>query len=286
MALKLLSPELSGDQRFRARFERESRLAASIDHAGIVPVYEAGDADGLPYIAMRYVDGSDLAQLLRREGPLEPARALELVGQLADALDAAHARGLIHRDVKPSNALVAREGRHVYLADFGLTKTSGPDPVTASGEMMGTVAYMAPEVIRGEEPAPASDLYALGCVLFECLTGEVPYPGAERGGGHLRAPGAAAAGVVPARSCRRVRPGDRAGAGQGPGRAVRVGRGDGGRGARGARRWRRRPARAAGARPRRAVGAAAVAVAAAAVAAVVAGRRHEDRDDPRPTPRR
>src|SRR4051794_27931653 len=176
VALKLLSPELSGDRRFRARFERESRLAASIDHGGIIPVYEAGEVDGQLYIAMRFVDGSDLAALLQAEGPLAPARVLELVGQLASALDAAHERGLIHRDVKPSNALVAREG-HVYLADFGLTKTSGPDAVTASGQVMGTVAYMAPEVIRGEEPTPASDLYALGCVLFECLTGDVPFQG-------------------------------------------------------------------------------------------------------------
>ena len=193
VALKLLSPELSGDARFRARFERESHLAASIDHAGIVPVYEAGDADGLLYIAMRYVDGSDLAQLLRREGPLEPSRAIELVGQLAEALDAAHARGLIHRDVKPSNALVAREGprEHVYLADFGLTKTSGPDSVTASGQVMGTVAYMAPEVIRGEQPGAAADVYALGCVLFECLTGEVPFTGSNEAAviyGHLETP--------------------------------------------------------------------------------------------------
>ena len=193
VALKLLSPELSGDARFRARFERESHLAASIDHAGIIPVYEAGDTDGLLYIAMRYVDGSDLAQLLRREGPLEPSRAIDVVGQLAEALDAAHARGLIHRDVKPSNALVAREGvrEHVYLADFGLTKTSGPDSITASGQVMGTVAYMAPEVIRGEQPAPAADLYALGCVLFECLTGELPFTGSNEVAviyGHLESP--------------------------------------------------------------------------------------------------
>ena len=193
VALKLLSPELSGDARFRARFERESHLAASIDHAGIVPIYEAGEIDGLLYIAMRYVDGSDLAQLLRREGPLEPARAIELVGQLAEALDAAHARGLIHRDVKPSNALVAREGarEHVYLADFGLTKTSGPDPVTASGQLMGTVAYLAPEVIRGEQPGSSADIYALGCVLFECLTGEVPFTGSNEAAviyGHLETP--------------------------------------------------------------------------------------------------
>ena len=193
VALKLLSPELSGDARFRARFERESQLAASIDHAGIIPVYEAGDADGLLYIAMRYVDGSDLAQLLRREGPLEPSRAIELVGQLAEALDAAHARGLIHRDVKPSNVLVAREGprEHVYLADFGLTQTSGPDSVTASGQVVGTVAYMAPEVIRGEQPGAAADVYALGCVLFECLAGEVPFSGSNEAAviyGHLETP--------------------------------------------------------------------------------------------------
>ena len=190
VALKLLSPDLAGDERFRARFERESRLAASIDHAGIVPVYEAGDADGVTYIAMRYVDGSDLAKLLASDGPLEPARALELVGQLADALDAAHARGLVHRDVKPGNTLVAREG-HVYLADFGLTKTSGRDSMTVSGQLAGTVAYLAPEVIRGEEPTPASDLYALGCVLFECLTGELPFPGQSPATviyGHLELP--------------------------------------------------------------------------------------------------
>jgi YVTN family beta-propeller protein len=176
VALKLLTPELAGDRRFIERFERESRLAASIDHAGIVPVYEAGEVGGQTYIAMRYVEGSDLAQLLRDGGPLEPGRALALVGQLAEALDAAHARGLIHRDVKPSNALVAREG-HVYLADFGLTKTGGPDPAGTQGEVAGTVAYLAPEVIRGEEPTPASDLYALGCVLYECLSGEIPSPG-------------------------------------------------------------------------------------------------------------
>ena len=189
VALKLLTPELAADQGFRERFERESRLAASIDHAGIVPVYEAGDAGGVTYIAMRYVEGSDLAQLLRAEAPLGPERALDLVGRLADALDAAHARGLIHRDVKPSNTLVAREG-HVYLADFGLTKTSGPDPVDG-GEVAGTVAYLAPEVIRGEEPTEASDLYALGCVLYECLSGEVPYPGQSATAaifGHLEAP--------------------------------------------------------------------------------------------------
>src|SRR4051794_38740406 len=137
VALKLLSPELAEDRRFRARFERESLLAASIDHAGIVPVYEAGEADGVTYIAMRYVDGSDLARLLRHEGPFKSSRALDLVGQLAEALDAAHARGLVHRDVKASNTLIAREGARegAYLADFGLTRANGPDSVTATGQV-------------------------------------------------------------------------------------------------------------------------------------------------------
>src|SRR5829696_3711631 len=105
------------------------------------------------------------------------------------ALDAAHAGGLVHRDVRPSNTLIAREGarEHVYLADFGLTRTSGPDSATATGQVAGTAAYMAPEVIRGDQPTASADLYALGCVLFECLTGEVPFPGAEPGGRHLRA---------------------------------------------------------------------------------------------------
>src|SRR3954453_819271 len=142
---------------------------------------------------MRYVDGSDLARLLRHEGPLEPSRALDLVGQLAEALDAAHAHGLVHRDVKPSNTLIAREGsrEHVYLADFGLTKMSGGDSVTASGEVAGTAAYMAPEVIHGGRPTASADLYALGCVLFECLTGEGPFPGPNQAAGiygHLERP--------------------------------------------------------------------------------------------------
>ena len=124
VALKLLASDLTEDARFRSRFLAESRLAASIDHAGIVPIYEAGEIDGQLYIAMRYVEGTDLGSLLRREGPMEPRRAIELVAQLGQALDAAHARGLAHRDVKPSNALIAQEGsdEHVYLADFGLTK--------------------------------------------------------------------------------------------------------------------------------------------------------------------
>jgi YVTN family beta-propeller protein len=179
VALKLLAPHVTQDQRFRTRFLAESRLAASIDHAGIVPIYEAGEVDDHLYIAMRYVEGTDLASLLRADGPLAPDRAVGLVAQLADALDAAHARGLVHRDVKPSNALIAVEGaaEHVYLADFGLTKHTTTDGrLTATDQLVGTIDYVAPERIRAEQADGRADLYALGCVLFECLTGEVPFP--------------------------------------------------------------------------------------------------------------
>jgi YVTN family beta-propeller protein len=179
VALKFLAPELAQDARFRERFLAESRLAASIDHAGIVPIFEAGEVDGLLYIAMRYVEGTDLRALLARDGPLPAERAVDLVAQLAGALDAAHARGLVHRDVKPSNALIAVESgvEHVYLADFGLTKhTTSRGGPTATGQMVGTVDYVAPEQIRGEAVDGRADLYSLGCVLFECLTGEVPFP--------------------------------------------------------------------------------------------------------------
>jgi YVTN family beta-propeller protein len=179
VALKFLASELAQDARFRERFLAESRLAASIDHAGIVPIFEAGEVDGRLYIAMRYVEGTDLRALVQRDAPLAADRAVALVAQLAGGLDAAHGRGLVHRDVKPSNALVAVEGgvEHVYLADFGLTKhTTSRGGPTASGEMVGTVDYVAPEQIRGGNVDGRADLYSLGCVLYECLTGEVPFP--------------------------------------------------------------------------------------------------------------
>jgi YVTN family beta-propeller protein len=178
VALKLLTRDGAGDARMRRRFLTESRLAAAIGHAGIVPVYEAGEIDGHLFIAMRYVEGVDLAALLRREGALEPERAVDLVAQVADALDVAHAHGLLHRDVKPSNVLIAREGsvEHAYLADFGLVKeVETRTEATASDGLVGTVGYMAPERIRGEAVDHRSDLYSLGCVLFECLTGERPF---------------------------------------------------------------------------------------------------------------
>src|SRR5262245_10359678 len=133
VALKLVAPELADDARFRERFLRESRLAASLDHSHIVPVYGAGETDGQLWIAMRYVQGTDLGALLDKEGPLDPGRALELVGQVGDALDAAHAHGLVHRDVKPANVLVTEEGgeEHCYLADFGLARSPGEQRVAA-----------------------------------------------------------------------------------------------------------------------------------------------------------
>ncbi|HEY7622893.1 MAG TPA: ABC transporter substrate-binding protein [Solirubrobacteraceae bacterium] len=179
VALKVLAAELADDARFRERFLAESRLAASLDHAGIVPIFEAGEADGLLYIAMRYVEGGDLRELLRRAGRLAPERAIALVEQVADALDVAHARGLVHRDVEPSNVLVAMEsGReHAYLADFGLTKhTTARGGPTANDQMVGTVDYVAPEQIRGDEVDGRADIYSLGCLLYECLTGDVPFP--------------------------------------------------------------------------------------------------------------
>jgi len=174
VALKLLAPELASDERFRERFLRESELAASLDHPNVIPVYAAGEADGRLFIAMRYVEGGDLRDVLRA-GPLEPESALEFCSQVADALDAAHERGLVHRDVKPSNVLLD-ERRHVYLADFGLTRRiAGGDAPGAEARSLGTIDYIAPEQIRGEEVDGRADLYSLGCLLYECLTGEPPF---------------------------------------------------------------------------------------------------------------
>jgi len=178
VALKLLAGELGDDEDFRERFLRESRIASSLDHPAVVPVYDAGEVDGLLYIAMRYVDGSDLRRILEAEARLEPRRALELCAQIADALDAAHERGLVHRDVKPSNVLVApgRRGEHCYLADFGLTQdVAGPDAAASSRHLLGTPDYLSPERIRGEEGDARADVYALGCVLYECLIGRPPF---------------------------------------------------------------------------------------------------------------
>ena len=175
VALKILAPELAEDERFRERFLRESRLAASIDHPNIVPVYDAGEVAGELYIAMRYVDGAELKQLLA-EGPLPKEQAVAIAGQIAAALDAAHARGLVHRDVKPSNVLVTDDG-HVYLADFGLTRRLSDQAAGfEAGLSLGTPAYVAPEQIEGKDVDGRADQYSLACLLHETLTGEPPFP--------------------------------------------------------------------------------------------------------------
>jgi DNA-binding beta-propeller fold protein YncE/predicted Ser/Thr protein kinase len=173
VALKVIARELAGDERFRNRFLSESRLAAKLEHPNVVPVYDAREDDGELIVAMRLVEGGDLRRLIDREGPLVPGRAVRLLDQVADALDAAHAAGIVHRDVKPHNILV--EDDRAYLSDFGLAKAYAETDPGSGTSIVGTVEYMAPEQWRGERVGPAADVYALGCVLYEALTGIVPY---------------------------------------------------------------------------------------------------------------
>jgi serine/threonine protein kinase len=173
-ALKLLSAGV-GEADFRERFLRESQVAAALDHPSIVPVYDAGEAeDGLLYIAMACVEGSDLKTLLAAEGALPLRRALRIVGQIGAALDAAHSRGLVHRDVKPANILVA-EGDRAYLSDFGVAKELASNGMTRTGSFVGTIDYCAPEQIEGRAVDGRTDVYALACVLYECLAGTPPF---------------------------------------------------------------------------------------------------------------
>jgi serine/threonine protein kinase len=169
VALKLLSAPVAAGEAFRERFLRESELAAAIDHPNVLPVYDAGETDGVLWIAMRYVDGIDLAGLLARDGPLVPKQALAIGGQVAGALDAAHVRGLVHRDVKPANVLLAvEEGAvtHAWLADFGLTRrVGGARGLTVSGQVLGTIDYVAPEQVEGRPVDGRADQYSLGCVV-------------------------------------------------------------------------------------------------------------------------
>jgi Protein kinase domain len=178
VALKILPPEAAADGVFRERFIRESDLAATIEHPNIIPIYQAGEVDGILYIAMRYVEGSDLKNLIAREGRLDPFRTLGILDQVAAGLDAAHAAGLVHRDVKPHNILVsgAPGAELVYLTDFGLTKnTASKTRLTQAGHFVGTIDYVAPEQIEGKKVDARTDIYALGCVLYECLTGLLPF---------------------------------------------------------------------------------------------------------------
>ncbi len=179
VALKILAPALAGDEAFRQRFIRESRTAAAVDDPHIIPVFEAGEKDGVLFIAMRYVGGGDVRTLINGESPLDAARVAAIVSPVASALDAAHAAGLVHRDVKPANMLLdTRPGRpeHVYLSDFGLSKTAlGTTELTSAGQVLGTVHYAAPEQLAGKPVDGRADQYALGCTAFEILSGEPPF---------------------------------------------------------------------------------------------------------------
>ncbi len=179
VALKVISPELASDPAFQDRFKRESEIAAQIEHPNVIPVYAVGEEAGVLYIAMRFVVGTDLRATLTQEGRLEPQRAAAIVDQVAQALDAAHARGLVHRDVKPGNVLVSTDGgrEHVYLTDFGLSRrVESSQGLTATGALVGTIDYIAPEQARGERVDARTDVYSLGCMLFHVLTGTVPFP--------------------------------------------------------------------------------------------------------------
>jgi serine/threonine protein kinase len=177
VALKVITPERARDPVFRARFRRECRLAAAIDHPHVVEVFQAGQERGLLYLTMRYVDGADLGETLAAGRPLDPARAVAIINQIAGALDAAHALGLVHRDVKPENILLATgSGReHAYLTDFGIARHALEEHLTGTGVALGTVDYVAPEQARGAEVDGRADVYSLGCILFQMLTGTVPF---------------------------------------------------------------------------------------------------------------
>jgi serine/threonine protein kinase len=179
VALKLVRSDFADDALFRARFEREARLTRELDHPHVVPLYEAGEIDGALFSATRYIDGIDLEALIAHHDSLHPRWAAALTKQLASALDAAHGAGLVHRDVKPANVLLeSRDGEaHAYLADFGLSKhVSSQSGLTRTGMWVGTIDYASPEQIQAQDVTAATDVYALGCVLYEMLTGEVPYP--------------------------------------------------------------------------------------------------------------
>ncbi len=179
VAIKVIAPERATSRVFRERFKRESQLAASVEHANLIPIYEAGEDDGLLFIAMRYVDGVDLGELVDRLGPLAPQRGVAIVGQIGGALDAAHAHGLVHRDVKPANILLSGDQpERAYLTDFGVAKIASTTDTTMTnpGQWVGSVDFVAPEQVRGEPPSGSADIYALGGVLYYTLTGLVPYP--------------------------------------------------------------------------------------------------------------
>jgi len=174
VALKVLAGDLGGDASFRTRFLREARIAARLSHPNVVRVYDAGEADGLPYIVMEYVPGETVADVLERAGKLPPEAAVELVAQACEGLQHAHERGLVHRDVKPQNLLVRDDGC-VKIVDLGIARAAESTHLTQHGTILGTAAYLSPEQAAGEGVTAAADVYSLGAVLYELLTGETPY---------------------------------------------------------------------------------------------------------------
>jgi len=181
VALKVVDPEVAGDAVIRERLRREARTVAALDHPNVVPLYEAGEENGTVYIVTRWVEGTELGALIRRDGPMEPARAARIAAQIGSALEVAHEKGLVHRDVKASNVIVTPED-HVYLTDFGLAKRAGTaSGLTGMDQMLGTIDYVAPEQIEGNDPDARGDVYGLACVLFEMLTGAPPF-GDQKGG--------------------------------------------------------------------------------------------------------
>jgi serine/threonine protein kinase len=191
VALKLIRPDQSEDRRLRERFRRESAVAASVDHPNVIPIFDAGEEDGVLFITMRYVEGTDLRALISAEGGIDPRRAARIVRAVGAALDAAHSRGLVHRDVKPANVLLGRSD-HVYLSDFGLAKqAAAAGGLTRQGSVVARVEYVAPEQVTEDRVDARTDVYALGCLLFETLTGEAPFADKQGGGAvmaHVEAP--------------------------------------------------------------------------------------------------
>jgi serine/threonine protein kinase len=190
VALKLLRAEMSADARFQERFRRESRIAARLQEPHVIPVHDFGEINGVLYIDMRLVEGDNVHNVLQQTGPMDPARAVAIVGQVAAALDAAHASGLVHRDVKPENVLLTSND-FAYLVDFGIAHLGGDSGLTSAGAAIGSCAYMAPERFTGGQVGPATDIYSLACLLYECLTGSTPFPTRELSqlmGAHIMSP--------------------------------------------------------------------------------------------------
>ncbi len=173
-AVKIVKAEIARDEIFRRRFDREAKVAQRVEHPHVVPVIEAGEHDGLPYLAQVFIEGGSLESRIERDGPLPIAEAVRICSAVASGLDALHTEGLIHRDVKPANILLGHDDTP-FIADFGLAKDRDASVLTQAGQALGSMDYMAPEQIRGEEVSAQTDVYALGCVLFECMSGKPPF---------------------------------------------------------------------------------------------------------------